>query len=53
MTDIFLSYSSEDRERVLKLVHAFEALGFNVWWDRDIAHGENYHHSSGHDCATS
>lgn len=43
MSDIFLSYASADRERVLKLVHAFEALGFDVWWDRDIAHGENYH----------
>ncbi len=36
MADIFLSYASEDRERVIPLVEALQADGFSVWWDRNI-----------------
>ncbi|MCZ6871640.1 MAG: TIR domain-containing protein [Gammaproteobacteria bacterium] len=36
MADIFLSYASEDRERVRPLVAALETGGFSVWWDSDI-----------------
>jgi hypothetical protein len=43
MADIFVSYASSDRERVAGLVRRLEQLGFSVWWDRDIAHGQNYH----------
>jgi hypothetical protein len=43
MADIFVSYASADRERVAALVQRLEQLGFSVWWDRDIAHGQNYH----------
>ncbi len=43
MSQIFLSYASEDRERVEKLVHALEADGLEVWWDRDIASGQSFH----------
>lgn len=43
MSDLFVSYASADRERVAALVQRFERLGFSVWWDRDIAHGQNYH----------
>jgi hypothetical protein len=43
MSDLFISYASADRERVAALVQRFEQLGFSVWWDRDIAHGQNYH----------
>lgn len=39
MVDIFISYASEDRERVLVLVEALEADGFSVWWDRHIDGG--------------
>lgn len=43
MSDLFVSYASADRERVAPLVKRLEQLGFSVWWDRDIAHGQNYH----------
>ena len=33
MADIFLSYASEDRERVRPLVAAFEQRGWSVFWD--------------------
>lgn len=34
MADIFLSYSSEDLERIQPLVTALEGKGWSVWWDR-------------------
>src|SRR6185295_11959815 len=43
MSQIFVSYASADRERVERLVHALEADGLEVWWDRDIASGQSFH----------
>ncbi len=43
MSDLFISYASADRERVAPLVLQLEQLGFSVWWDRDIAAGQNFH----------
>lgn len=43
MSDIFVSYASADRERVALLVQRLEQFGFSVWWDRDIAAGQNFH----------
>ena len=43
MSDLFVSYASADCERVAALVQRLEQLGFSVWWDRDIAHGQNFH----------
>ncbi|MCZ6853858.1 MAG: TIR domain-containing protein, partial [Gammaproteobacteria bacterium] len=43
MADIFLSYASEDRERVRPLVQILESEGWTVWWDRDIKPGDNFH----------
>lgn len=43
MSEVFLSYASADRERVAALVHALEAEGVQVWWDRDVAYGESFH----------
>jgi TIR domain len=43
MSDIFVSYASADRDRVALLVARLEQTGFSVWWDREIAHGQNYH----------
>jgi TIR domain len=42
MTDIFISYAKEDRERVRSLVAVFETHGFSVWWDREIAAGRDF-----------
>ncbi len=42
MNDIFISYASEDRDRVEPLATALEKVGWSVFWDRDILPGENY-----------
>lgn len=42
MADIFVSYASEDRERILPLVESLTRKGFSVWWDRRIATGESF-----------
>ena len=42
MTDVFVSYAREDRERVAPLVEALEARGWSVWWDREILAGKTW-----------
>jgi hypothetical protein len=42
MTDVFLSYAREDRERAEILARAFEARGWTVWWDRRIVAGQAF-----------
>ena len=42
MADIFLSYASDDRERIAPLVAALERQGWSVWWDRSIPPGRNF-----------
>ena len=42
MSDIFISYASEDRDQAHKLASALESLGWSVWWDRDIITGQAY-----------
>ena len=42
MTDIFVSYASEDLERVKPLVAALEEKGWSVWWDRELVAGPSY-----------
>jgi hypothetical protein len=42
MSDVFLSYASEDRGRVAAIVSALEASGLSVWWDRAIQVGASY-----------
>jgi hypothetical protein len=39
MADIFISYASEDRDRVKPLAKAIEDHGWSVWWDRDLPYG--------------
>jgi tetratricopeptide (TPR) repeat protein len=42
MADVFISYSSEDRNRVRPLAEALQSRGFNVWWDRALGAGQDY-----------
>ncbi len=42
MADIFISYARRDRQRVAPLVAAIEAEGWTVWWDPDIAAGQEF-----------
>ena len=43
MSDIFLSYASEDRERVGPLAEALIQEGWSVFWDRVIPVGKTWH----------
>jgi len=40
--DVFLSYAEEDRARAGAVSSALEALGWTVWWDREIAPGSTW-----------
>lgn len=40
MSDVFLSYASEDRERARRLAKALGHMGWSVWWDRKIIAGQ-------------
>ena len=42
MSDIFISYASEDRSRVEPLAKGLETRGWSVWWDRNLISGERY-----------
>ncbi len=42
MADIFLSYASDDRDRIGALVEAIEAEGWSVWWDQHIHAGPRF-----------
>jgi flagellar biosynthesis GTPase FlhF len=42
MSDIFISYASEDRSRAQILAQVLEKLGWSVWWDRAIPAGRTF-----------
>lgn len=42
MSDVFLSYASEDRERAGQLANALGQQGWSVWWDRKIIAGQAF-----------
>lgn len=42
MSDIFISYASEDRPWVEPFANALEQRGWTVWWDRHIPTGQTY-----------
>ena len=42
MTDIFISYTTADRETVRTLAGALESEGWDVWWDREIPAGVTF-----------
>jgi len=43
VSEIFLSYAGADRATVAPLVHALEAEGLQLWWDRDIDYRQSLH----------
>ena len=42
MSEIFISYSSEDRGKAKDIAEALVEQGFSVWWDRSILPGETF-----------
>lgn len=42
MADVFISYASEDRDRVRPLAEALSSRGLSVWWDRALVAGDDY-----------
>ncbi len=40
--DIFISYDTGDRERILPLVRRLEDRGWTIWWDRRIQPGKAF-----------
>ncbi len=42
MSDIFISYASEDRERARQIATALTGQGWSVWWDRQIPFGKTF-----------
>jgi hypothetical protein len=42
MSDIFLSYKSEDKAKAQIIAEALERNGYSVWWDRDIPPGRDF-----------
>ena len=42
MSEIFVSYAREDRDRVETLVESLEQQGFSIWWDREIVPGDSF-----------
>ncbi len=42
MPDIFLSYNREDQATARRFAEAFQAEGFEVWWDTTLRAGEAY-----------
>ena len=39
VSDIFISYKKEDKDRVARIVAGLRAEGLDVWWDQDIGPG--------------
>ena len=42
MSDVFVSYVSEDRAIAEKISRGLEGAGFSVWWDRHIRGGVDF-----------
>jgi adenylate cyclase len=42
MADVFVSYARTDKSRVAPIVAAIESQGWSVWWDPEIAAGQQF-----------
>jgi len=52
MSDIFVSYASQERDRVLQLVSALERTGWSIFWDRTIPAGKTWRQVIGSEIRT-
>ena len=52
MSDIFISYASQERDRVLPLVSALERTGWSIFWDRTIPAGKTWRQVIGSEIRT-
>lgn len=52
MSQVFLSYAHEDRDRAKNLAHILEAQGLTVWWDRKIIAGQSFDRVIEHELET-
>jgi len=52
VTDVFISYASEDRDRAGKLASALSAFNWSVWWDRKIIIGQAFDQAIEHELET-
>ena len=42
MSDIFISYAREDRDKAQALAELFQQQDWSVWWDRNIPPGRSF-----------
>jgi len=42
MSDVFISYAREDRNKAKALAELFQQQGWSVWWDRNIPPGRSF-----------
>ena len=52
MSELFLSYAHEDRNRAKSLAHHLEKQGWSVWWDRKIIAGQTFDQVIEHELET-
>lgn len=51
-SDVFISYSREDRPVAEDLARQLGAAGYTVWWDRDLFAGADFERTIGEELAT-
>ncbi|MDJ0712394.1 MAG: toll/interleukin-1 receptor domain-containing protein [Woeseiaceae bacterium] len=42
MTDVFISYKREDREKARALAETLARIGYDVWWDIELLPGQQF-----------
>src|SRR6516165_5371825 len=47
MSDIFISYASDDRPRAETFAHTLEGRGWSIFWDRTIPTGKTWRETIG------